>query len=131
MTNYRTGKFVVKDKLLADGVPKYLALPPKNSNKNKNKKLSIKDRPTSPDKSHPSKGGVDSLTNKASQLNIGTADRKLVQDNGTSAGKKPLKVQIMPNKCLQEINREEVRRSPRILAKRVRSVVDEVRGWKI
>ena len=121
----------MKVKLLAEGVPKYLSLPPKanNSTKNNSKKQPTAMANTGPTFStRPLKpvNGMKSLTDKASHLDISSiASREPEKENVTSTWKRPHKALIMSRQ--REIDTCEVRRSPRIMAKRVRSVVDEVR----
>lgn len=127
----RLGRLVVKDKLLAEGIPKYLTCPPdvKTSSSKKHVVPPLADTlPPGSTKPHPHTNEVESLTDKASHLDISsTASKPQEQENALSARKRPSKAPVMPIQRTRDSNSCEVRRSPRILAKRVRSVVDEVR----
>ena len=132
----RWGRVVSKDKLLKEGIPKYFKphppIQPINQNMEENRPTEkhtsqhscpsqdrIKSQAQGAAKSQDTNksqdtakkplssiNGVDNLTHKAADLSIST---------------KPLKA--LPHRVGREV---EVRRSPRIQAKRVRSVVDEV-----
>lgn len=141
----------MKEKLLAEGIPKYLALPSKSnssSNNNSGNKggnnsgnhsnnnsmkhttantqpaYSTKPHPAYSTKPHPPTGAMESVAHGPSHLNItSNVGKRQEQDN---AQRRPTKA-LLPAQCLKEAENNELRRSPRILAKRVRSVVDEVR----
>lgn len=120
LTNYRLGRTVIKEKILEEAVPKYLTISLKQSKNNEKKPSAMaaaKDSRVS--------RGVESLTQKTSHLDI-THDgaRK-----STNASEKPslARKQQLSKESRMEDDSCEVRRSPRLLAKkRVRSVIDEV-----
>ena len=121
---------MIKEKILEEAVPKHLTLPAKqNRNTSSSKKQSAVDRDSKGmqlSKPHPPVSGVDSLAQKASHLNITAAASDHVPEKLVEPPKSALTRKQFPRGNLMEVENCEVRRSPRILAKRVRSVVDEV-----
>lgn len=114
---HRWGRVIVKDKLLNEGIPKYFKPHPPVEVKGQTPSTGVQHTaqdvpPAEPHKNSHAKDqdpstGVQNLTDKAADLSIST---------------------IEPTR-IKQIKKDEigVRRSPRIRAKRVRSVMDEVR----
>lgn len=123
---------VIKEKILGEAVPKYLSVPSKNKNTGVSKKPSppVKDfKPVQLSKPHPSGGGVDLLAQKTSHLNITAAatDHTMSKSVEPQAKSMLARKQQFSRATFMETDSCEVRRSPRLMAKRVRSVADEVR----
>ncbi len=116
LTNDRLGRTVIKEKILEEAVPKYLTIPLKQSNKKEKPKVAAAGSNVS--------RGVDSLTKKTSYLDI-------THDSIRKSVDVPEKPSLKRNQLYKGSRMDddgcEVRRSPRLLAKkRVRSVIDEV-----
>jgi len=118
------GRVVIKEKIQNEALPKYLTLSLTKDHKVSKGHSSVTNEMLQAQsfESHPRNGGLESLALKTSHLNIGGVGNK-----SHTAGKsmEPAKSILARKQQLPKVDNLDVRRSPRLLAKRVRSAVDE------
>ena len=95
---------------MKEGIPKYFPTHTRDAKPNSNQDSS-QDRSQDRSQDKPPGNKMDKLTDKAADLSISAADSA--------------KLQRSRSQVLQAEGEEQVRRSPRIRAKRVRSALDE------